>query len=182
MTENHSSLAILQDPLLMLLALMLLGSLPFILPSGPAPEGPPIDDEAIARIEQELVKLEADHLGLIARRGWLAGHVQAPSNDAELTIQLRALRARIANLSGLLERARTEASKHKKALELQENSGTGNLQIEISATRAKIRVLKDRKIELQKFVTTRSGLPIYTSKGSKTALRSLQRPLILASI
>jgi len=166
MTKHHSSLGILQDPLLMLLALMLLGSLPFILPSGPAPEGPPIDDQAVARLEQELAELEAAHLDLIVRRGWRAGHVQTPSSDAQLTGRLQALRARIAKLSGLLERVRAEASTHEAVLERWAAAADGDLQTEIGATRVEIRVLKERHKHLQEFVATRSGLPIYSTEGS----------------
>lgn len=167
MTEHDSPLGILQDPLLMLLALMLLGSLPFLLPSGPAPEGPPIDDRAIARIEHEIAKLEADHLDLIATRGWRAGHADAPSSDSQLTGQLESLRARIKNLSALLEHAKTEMNHYKKILDSRANSAGGGIENEIITTQEEIRVLKKRQKELQGFVATRSGLPIYSPQGSK---------------
>lgn len=152
----------------MLLALMLLGSLPFILPSGSAPEGPPIDKAAIDRLENELNKLEAEHSELIAKRGWNKGYGPASSGDAQMTGQIKALRDRIAKLSGLLKRAKVEADKHEKVLKDWEEKPVGvNLPIEISAMQAEIRVLKVRQEQLQAFVATRSGLPIYGPEGSK---------------
>ncbi len=167
MTEHPKSLGILQDPLLMLLALMLLGSLAFILPSGPDSQGPPIDPPAIRHLEKEVAALEKTYLDWIDKQGRSQGHGEAPPSDNPLIDQLQDVNARIQRLSGLLHHAKSEVDEHEQRLTQQTDASGEALQDEIIVTQEVVHGLKQRRQELQDFVNTRRGLPIYSHEGSK---------------
>lgn len=167
MTSGRSTLSILNDPLMMMLALMLLCSLPFIVPGGRAPDGPEITRSDVERLEREVASLEEERADALVELGRRQARTnkKAPSSPALLR-RLRELKRRIRELQKKLDRDRGQADRLVRKLERRkasERAGAAKDRLdEIVILEKEIAELRSRKKELAQF--TRTGLQIYDSK------------------